>query len=610
MKLKLIITAVLFIPFLSKAQLGEQKKKFTREDTIRGSLNENRDWWDVLRYDIEVRPDYEKKEITGNTKIVFTGNKDEKLKKRYINALLQKDTFRLQLDLQKPLIIDSIIGTKIGLQGNSHGPMKEISLGKRKLSFSVDGNVIILDQPQFFLANRLDSIIVYYHGKPKEAKKAPWDGGWIWKKDSLGRPWMSVAVQGLGASAWYPCKDHQSDEPDNGASLTVIVPDTLVAVANGRLNSEYKIPRLNDTVGQANSNLTAYRWEVKNPINNYNIVPYIGKYVNWEDTLREEDVVKVDGIDLTVNDTVHITRTQTLNYWVLDYNLEKSQQQFQQVKPMLRCFEYWFGPYPFYEDGYKLVDAPHLGMEHQSAVAYGNRYRNGYLGRDLSGSGWGAKWDYIIIHESGHEWFGNNITTNDIADMWVHEGFTCYSETLYTEWLFGKQAGDEYNRGLRKNIENDKPVIGPYGVNEEGSGDMYFKGANMLHTIRKVINDDSLFRKILRGLNETFRHKTVTTQDIESYIIKESGINFQKTFDQYLRTTQIPVLEFYFKGKKVHYRWANCIKGFDLPLVINNKRYSITTKWKSASITGADRGNWNKISIEQLYYITAKQAKP
>jgi aminopeptidase N len=597
MKLKLIITAVLFIPFLSKAQLGEQKKKFTKEDTLRGSLNENRDWWDVLRYDIEVRPDYEKKTIQGKVEVKFREIKTGKK--------------RMQVDLQQPLIIDSIkvkaLGDNSQIGKDGHG-IVNFEFTQVAFEREADWNVVYFDYP--LVKDKNCSFIIYYHGKPKEAKKAPWDGGWIWKKDSLGRPWMSVAVQGLGASAWYPCKDHQSDEPDNGASLTVIVPDTLVAVANGRLNSKYQIPRLNDTVGQANSNLTAYRWEVKNPINNYNIVPYIGKYVKLPQLLRTSVPDTVSMEDYGVIDTIISAKSYFTHHWVLDYNLEKAKQQFKQVQPMLNCFEYWFGPYPFYEDGYKLVEAPHLGMEHQSAVAYGNRYRNGYLGRDLSGSGWGTKWDYIIIHESGHEWFGNNITTNDIADMWVHEGFTCYSETLYTEWLFGKQAGDEYNRGMRKNIENDKPVIGPYGVNEEGSGDMYFKGANMLHTIRKVINDDSLFRKILRGLNETFRHKTVTTQDIESYIIKESGIGFQKTFDQYLRTTQVPVLEFYFKGKKVHYRWANSIKGFDLPLVINNKRYSITTKWKSASITGADRENWNKISIEQLYYITAKQAKP
>jgi aminopeptidase N len=414
---------------------------------------------------------------------------------------------------------------------------------------------------------------------------------------------MSVAVQGLGASAWYPCKDHQSDEPDNGASLTIIVPDTLVGVGNGRLAGKHPIP---------GSGTTAYRWEVKNPINNYNIIPSIGKYVNWTDTFTGiKQVLKVDRHDPDMLDTVEFQQKLNLSYWVLDYNLAKSKIQFQQAKSMLRCFEYWFGPYPFYEDDYKLVDAPFLGMEHQSAVAYGNGYRNGYRGRDLSGTGWGLKWDFIIVHESGHEWFANNITSTDIADMWIHEGFTDYSETLYIEWMFGKQAADEYNYGIRKNISNDIPIIGPYGVNKEGSSDMYYKAGNMLHTIRKVINDDEKFRKILTGLNKTFRHQTVTTQQVESYIIKQSGISFQKTFDQYLRTTQVPQLEFYFgKGKKtIYYRWTNCISGFDLPLVINDKRINITTDWNSSKLTPSAAGCWDSASIEKRYYIVAKQVK-
>ena len=308
----------------------------------------------------------------------------------------------------------------------------------------------------------------------------------------------------MGASVWYPCKDHQSDEPDNGASLTITVPDTLVAVSNGRLKEKKS----------NNDGTVTWRWEVKNPINNYNIVPYIGKYVNFTDTLNGEKG-KLD-----------------LSFWVLDYNLEKAKQQFDRnVKPMLHCFEYWMGPYPFYEDSYKLVESSHLGMEHQSATAYGNHYMNGYLGMDLSGSGWGKNWDYIIVHESGHEWFANNITTNDIADMWVHEGITDYSETLFVECQYGKEAANEYTQGLRKGIHNDKPIIGPYGVNQEGSNDMYDKGNNIMHTIRQIINNDSLFRNILSGLNKDYYHKTVDSKDIENYISRKSGIDFSEVFD-------------------------------------------------------------------------------
>jgi aminopeptidase N len=578
MKMKIFIAILAVAPLLAEAQLGAEKTKFTKEDTLRGSLNKNRTWWDVLRYDIEVKPDYERKTIQGKTtityKVLF-----EKLPE------MDKPMATMQIDLQDSLIIDSVEGGM--LMGRSG---KNVWYIRKSLVRSITEK------------KGSDLITIHYHGKPKEAKRAPWDGGWIWTRDSLGRPWMSVAVQGLGASAWYPCKDYQADEPDNGASLTIIIPDTLVGVGNGRLNSKSQIP---------NSNLVAYKWEVRNPINNYNIVPYIGKYVNWTDTFygNNYDTQFIPHSDPL--DTVIQRRSLNMSFWVLDYNLPKAKIQFQQAKPMLRCFEHWFGPYPFYEDGYKLVDAPHLGMEHQSAVAYGNGYKNGYRGRDLSGTGWGLKWDFIIVHESGHEWFGNNITTKDIADMWVHEGFTNYSETLYTEWMFGKQAADEYNYGIRKNIRNDIPVIGPYGVNKEGSGDMYYKASNMLHTIRKVINNDEKFRQILRGLNKTFWHQTVTTQQIESYIIKQSGINFQKTFDQYLRTVQVPQLEFYLSknGKTVYYRWANCIKGFDLPLVINNKRISIGTSWKSSKITSSEAKAWDSTAIEKQYYISVKKVK-
>ena len=430
----------------------------------------------------------------------------------------------------------------------------------------------------------IDSITVYYHGKPKEAIRPPWDGGWIWKKDAKGRPWMSVACQGLGASVWYPCKDHQSDEPDDGASLTIIVPDSLVAVGNGRLTNKSQLP---------DSKLSAYTWAVKNPINNYLIIPSIGKYVNFTDTIMGEKG-KLD-----------------LSYWVMDYDLDKAKEQFKQAKLMLHAFEYWFGPYPFYEDSYKLVESPHLGMEHQSATAYGNKFMNGYLGMDLSGTGWGLKWDYIIVHESGHEWFANNITSKDIADMWVHEGITDYSETLFTEYYYGIEAGNDYNYGQRKGIYNKEPVIGFYGVNKEGSGDMYPKGANLMHTIRHSINNDELFRQILRGLNKTFYHQTVTTQQVEEYISKQAGFNYQKVFDQYLRNISIPVLEFYTDSaaSSITYRWTNCVSGFNLPIAVvpSSKKIFVNTEWQTSSLKENEFTWWNIKNIERLYYIKAKQ---
>jgi aminopeptidase N len=559
-----------------QAQLGAKKETFTHADTLRGSLNPNRDWWDVLRYDITVKPDYEKKEIEGMVKIQFK---------------TKRKATKMQLDLQQPLIVDrvSIVSSK---KGDRYGRVG--SLNFRQLDNIIEVDFDIDTSPLYE-----QELTIKYHGKPKEAKNAPWDGGWIWKKDKNGNPWMSVAVQGLGASAWYPCKDYQGDEPDNGASLTMIVPDTLMAVANGRMKNLENIPPPKDAIGSwIKSGFRSYTWEVKNPINNYNIIPYIGKYVNFTDTLMGEKG-KLD-----------------LSYWVLDYNLDKAKEQFKQVKPMIRAFEYWFGPYPFYEDSYKLVDAPHLGMEHQSAVAYGNGYQNGYRGRDLSQSGWGLKWDFIIIHESGHEWFANNITTKDIADMWVHEGFTNYSETLFTEYYYGIQAGNEYNYGLRKIIANDVPIIGPYGVNKEGSGDMYPKGANLLHTIRHAINDDKKFRNILRGLNKVFYHQTVTTKDVEDYISKQSGINFQKVFDQYLRTTQIPTLEYYFtnNGKRLHFRYANCVQGFDLPLAFKAEANSIiikpTQEWKYIPMEEEEAKNVVlPENLEKMFYIKVKKVE-
>jgi aminopeptidase N len=333
-----------------------------------------------------------------------------------------------------------------------------------------------------------------------------------------------------------------------------------------------------------------YTWVVKNPINNYGVNLNVGRYASWQDTFQ--------GLKGTLD----------LSFYVLPENLQKAKIHFQQVKPMLRAFEYWFGPYPFYEDGYKLVEVPYLGMEHQSSVTYGNRYRNGYLGRDLSGTGWGLKWDFIIVHESGHEWFANNITYRDIADMWIHESFTNYSESLYTEYHFGKAAGAEYVRGTRRSISNDRPIIGYYGVNHEGSGDMYYKGGNMLHTIRQVVNDDARWRAVLQGLNRTFYHQTVTSAQIEQYMIRHTGKDLQKIFDQYLRTTQVPVLEYRIRRKKCSYRWTNCVAGFNMPLKIRLddgtfQWLSPTTEWQTAP------GRLKTILADEDFYVTTERVR-
>ncbi len=403
-------------------------------------------------------------------------------------------------------------------------------------------------------------LTIFYHGVPKEAIRPPWDGGWIWKKDANGQPWMSVACQGLGASVWYPCKDHQSDEPEEGAQLTIQVPKSqnLIAIGNGRKVAETNMVNIN--------NNNRFSWQVTNPINSYNIIPYIGDYVGWKDTYK--------GLKGKLD----------LSYWVLRSDSAKAVEQFKQVPKMLEAFEYWFGPYPFYEDGFQMVQSPHLGMEHQSAIAYGNKFMYGYLGRDLSGTGWGLKWDFIIVHESGHEWFGNNITTNEVADMWVHEGFTNYSETIFTNYHYGKEAGDAYVQGTRKLIENASPIIGKYGVNEEGSGDMYYKGGNLVHYVRQLFDDDEKFRSALREMNKRFYHKITTSAEVEKFWSEKVGRDLSTLFDQYLRETKVPTLEITKQGNHFKYRWSDCLSNFNAPVRVelNNEMVWIypTTVWK------------------------------
>ncbi len=551
----LILNISLFIFNSADAQALKPAKPFTHADTLRGTYGPTRDWWDVLKYDLHVKFNIEDSTISGYNIIDFEVLKNGKT---------------IQIDLQEPLVLDSI---KVIAERN---PTKG-----GNIPYTQVGNAYFID-PITWMKNKemkkTNYIFVYYHGKPRIAQRPPWDGGLIWKKDKNNNPWVSIACQGLGASVWYPCKDHQADEPDS-AEMHITMPADLMCVGNGRYRG-----KIDNGDGTA-----TYDWAVTSPINSYNIIPYIGKYVHFGEVYDGEKG-KLD-----------------MDYWVLDYNLDKAKEQFKDAPRMMKAFEHWFGPYPFYEDGYKLVESPHLGMEHQSAIAYGNGFKNGYRGTDLSGSGWGLKWDFIIVHESGHEWFANNITSKDIADMWIHESFTNYSETLFTDYWYGKEAGNAYVQGTRKNISNDIPIIGPYHVNQEGSGDMYYKGGNMIHMIRQVINDDEKFREILRGLNKTFYHQTVTTRQIEDYICKESKHNFSKVFDQYLRTIQIPVLEYKIDGYKLSYRYTNCVKGFDLPLKIIFKTeqwIKPTEKWKTLNLYPEGE---NKFSVDSNFYIKTKK---
>jgi aminopeptidase N len=500
--LALLLPALLAAPAAAAAQQAPPPP--TRADTMRGTLTPARAWWDVTFYDLHVRVSPADSTVRGRTGITYR---------------VVRPATEMQVDLQQPLAVDSVVQDG------------------RALAHRRDGNAVFvtLRAPQRTGARK--TLTVHYHGRPRVAEQAPWDGGLVWTRDTLGNPWVATAVQGLGASAWWPVKDHQSEEPDS-QRITVTVPDPMVNVSNGRLR---KTTRNGDGT-------TSYEWFVANPINNYDVAVNAGTYAHWSDTFQGE------------------AGTLTLDFWPLAVNLERARAQWQQVKPVLACFEGWMGPFPWYEDGFKLVETPYLGMEHQSAVAYGNGYQNGYLGRDRSGTGRGLRWDFIIVHEVGHEWWGNNLTSRDIADMWVHEGFTTYSDGLYTECQQGKEAGAEYLVGLRRNIQNDRPIVGPYGVNREGSGDMYDKGANMLHTIRQVMDDDARWRGILRGLNREFRHRTVTGRQVQAYVSRQAGIDLDPVFRQYLTTTRIPTLEYRVVGDSLRYRWAGVVDGFAMPV--------------------------------------------
>ncbi len=533
MKLKVLFIGLsLMIASKAFSQLMKERN-FTKADTLRGTLTPLRTCYDINYYHLDVKIDPVLQYISGANTFKFTAT---------------KDFTDLQFDLFEQFKISKIV------------------YKNKILPFKRSFNSVFVKFPKTIKAGQKDEFKVFYEGKTVIAKQAPWDGGFVYSSDDAGKPWVTVACQGFGASSWWPTKDHQSDEVDS-MLISVAVPKGLKDISNGRLRDTVALP----------NNYTQFNWFVSYPINNYNVTVNIGDYVNFNDVYKGEK------------------GNLTLDYWVLPQDLEKAKAQFNaDVKPMMSYFEKWFGPYPFYRDGYKLVQTPYLGMEHQSAVAYGNRFKKGYLGQDLSGTNWGLKWDYIIIHESGHEWFGNNITSKDIADMWIHEGFTSYSEAVFVEGQSGKEAATDYIVGLRRNIENLAPIIGPYGVNKEGSGDMYMKGANLLHTIRHLINDDDKWISILRGLNSTFGLKTTTTEEVINYINTKAGQNFTPVFNQYLRFAALPTIEFKDENGVWSYRWLADEKNFNMPLDISiagkAQRIMPTTNWKKldASITNKE----------------------
>jgi aminopeptidase N len=546
MKFHRLLTVLLAVVSMSaKAQLGTPKEKFTRADSLRGYLTPLRTCYDIDYYHLDVKFDIADKSISGSNLFKFTA---------------VQDFTKLQFDLFANLKVERVI-----YKG-------------KELPYQREYNAVFVTFPKMIKKGSKDEFTVYYSGHPTVAKRAPWDGGVVYAKDSIGNPWVATACQGVGASIWWPNKDHQYDEVDS-ALISISVPNGLQDVSNGRLRK----------VTDLKNGYTRFDWFVANPINNYDIEANIGKYSHFGDTYEGEK------------------GKLTLDHWVLTYNLAKAKKQFgENVKDMIKAFEHWFGPYPFYEDGYKLIETPHLGMEHQSGTAYGNHFQNGYLGRDLSGTGWGLKWDFIIVHESGHEWFGNNITSKDLADMWIHESFTNYSESLFIEQRYGKQAGQEYVHGTRQSIQNDAPIVGVYNVNKEGSGDMYYKGGNLLNMVRTIINDDEKWRGILRGLNKTFYHQTVTYDQVVNYINDKAGLNLSPVFEQYLKYKGIPILEFMVIRGQLQCRWIADAKGFKMPVRVKIKggEYQFitpTTRFMPVDIKNATKDN---IEVDTFnYYI-------
>jgi len=519
-----------------------QHSNFSKQDTLRGSITPERVWWDLLHYNLDFKVDPSSKSIEGSNLI------------RY-EVLSQNQL--MQIDLQPPLEITAV------LENN------------KELNYKRDGNVYYIQLKKNQQIGTINEIIIHFKGAPKISNNPPWDDGFTWEKDNNGTDFIATSCQGGGSSIWWPSKDHMYDEPDQGIELSITAPKHLISVANGRLIQT-----------KENSNKTnTTSWKVVNPINNYGVNINIGDYVHFTEKYKgKKGVLDCD-------------------YYVVSYNLEKAKKQFKEVSRTIEAFEHWFGPYPFYEDSYKLVEVPYLGMEHQSSVTYGNGYQNGYKGIDLSGTGWGLKFDFIIVHESCHEWFANNITNIDIADMWIHESFTAYSENLFLDYHFGTEASNAYVTGTRKKILNDKPIIGNYDVNNSGSSDMYYKGANMLHTLRQIIDNDEKWRSILVGLNKDFYHQTVTTKQIEDYIDKFFKIDLKPFFDQYLRTIKIPTLEYKLEHNNIFYRWSNIVDGFSIPVNVfinsNSEWIKPTSRWKKLS----SDININSFSVDNNFYI-------
>ncbi|MEM8526970.1 MAG: M1 family metallopeptidase [Bacteroidota bacterium] len=527
------------------------KYKFTEADTIRGMLRPERTNFDVTFYNLDIKVDVENRFLSGFVDVHFEA---------------VEDIDRLQLDLYKNMKVKSVewYGKTI--------PHERIH------------DAFFVDFPSMIAKGKSSQVRVHYEGKPTIAQNAPWDGGFVWDKDRNGNPWVGVACEGDGASMWWPCKDHLTDEPDS-MSIKIAVPDDLVCAANGELRQKKTMP----------DGYTRYDWFVSYPINSYNVSVNIADYANFKETYTAED-----------GDTLE------LDYYVLSYNLEKAKKHFKQTHKVLACFEKYFGKYPFWEDGFGMVETPYLGMEHQGAIAYGNKYMRGYLGGLVPPD---MKWDYIIVHETGHEYFGNSISAGDIAEVWIHESFTTYMEALYVECTTTYEDAVRYLQSQRGFIRNQEPIVGPLNVNFEGWGgsDQYYKGSWMLHTLRHAIADDEMWFDLLRSFYNRYAISVVKTEDFVNFVNQCTKRDYSPFFEQYLFHPSIPVLEYRLKqkGKKlqVEYRWQTDVEALDMPILVGTKnaytRIEPTSEWKKTTLPKTNEADF-KVATE-LFYVDTKR---
>ena len=449
-----------------------------------------------------------------------------------IRFRMLKDDTRIQLDLYPQLAVEKIL------------------LGTTSLKFTRDINAVFVDFPETLTAGREYTIDFHYSGTPLETGRF---GGIAFRKDPAGNHWINTACEGEGASIWWPNKDQWRDEPES-MELSVAIPNNLVDVSNGRFIGKTDL----------RDGYTRWDWRINYPINSYNVSVNIGNYVHFAERLDD----------------------LTLDYFVLPGNLEKAKVQFAQAKPMMQAFQKVFGDYPFEKDGFKLIEVPYSGMEHQSAVTYGNRFANGYLERDWTGVGVSLKFDFIIIHESAHEWFGNAVSAADVSDMWIQEGFATYLEGIYVEQLFGYDDALKYLNGYKSKVRNEQPIITQRGIHRTPHQDQYFKGALFLHTLRSVVNDDTRWWKLLRDLYQRFKYKNIMTEDVVAFFNAQLGRDVRPIFDQYLRRAELPTLELAFNANEgsVAYRWKASERAFAMPIRVGSvgkwQTIEPTTDWK------------------------------